>query len=283
MNDVNDVNDVNDANANDDVLTRIEDGVGVVTLNRPELANAQDLVLLRHLDECLAAMAKNSEVKVILLNANGKHFSAGHDMNPKRDELLRFHPEGPHGLADLYTIEREVYIGFCQKWRNIPQPTIAAVQGACIAAGLMLAWPCDLIIAADTAYFSDPVVNMGIGGVEYHCHAWEFGHRKAKELLFTSDRLSAEEAQKLGMVNRVVPADQLQKEALELAKKVATKPAFGLQMAKRAVNQAMDIGGQEAAQKAIFDIHSVGHGHALSISGIPVLVGLEELKKSNRK
>jgi len=147
----------------------------------------------------------------------------------------------------------------------------------------MLAWPCDLIIASDTAYFSDPVVNMGIGGVEYHCHAWEFGHRKAKELLFTSDRLSAEEARQLGMVNRVVPADQLQKEALELAKKVATKPAFGLQMAKRAVNQAMDIGGQEAAQKAIFDIHSVGHGHALSISGIPVLVDLEAMKESNRQ
>ena len=115
------------------------------------------------------------------------------------------------------------YLGYSRRWRDIPKPTIAAVQGQCIAGGgggLML-WPCDLIIAADNAMFSDPVARMGIGGVEYHGHTWELGPRKAKEMLFTARRFGAAEAQAAGMVNRVVPLEDLHSETMALAHEIA--------------------------------------------------------------
>src|SRR6185312_5396549 len=121
----------------------------------------------------------------------------------------------------MYKWELSHFFGYSRKWRDLPKPTIAAVQGACVAAGLMLAWPCDLIIAADDAVFSDPVVRMGIGGVEYHGHAWEFGPRKAKELLFTAGFIDAAEAHRLGMVNRVVPRDSLEEATLALAGEIS--------------------------------------------------------------
>jgi enoyl-CoA hydratase/carnithine racemase len=142
----------------------------------------------------------------------------------------------------------------------------------------MLCWPCDLIVAADDALFSDPVVLMGIGGVEYHGHTWELGARKAKEILFTGRSLTAEEAERTGMVNRVVPRDELDAETMALAQQIAKMPAFALRQAKRAVNQALDVQGFYAAIQSVFDVHQTGHGNALSVSGWPVLVNLEEMK-----
>jgi enoyl-CoA hydratase len=110
---------------------------------------------------------------------------------------------------DYYDWETRGYLEYAKRWRDIPKPTIAAVQGKCIAAGLMLCWPCDLIVAADNAQFSDPVGLLGIMGVEYRAHTWEFGARKAKEMLFTAGSVSAEEALRSGMVNHVVPLDEL--------------------------------------------------------------------------
>jgi enoyl-CoA hydratase/carnithine racemase len=164
------------------------------------------------------------------------------------------------------------------RWRNIPKPSIAAVQGVCIAGGLLLCWPCDLIIAADNAKFSDPVVNMGIGGVEYHGHTWEWGPRKAKELLFTGRAMTADEAERVGMVNRVVPLDELRSTTRALAAEIATKHPFALRQAKRAVNQTLDVQGFYAAVQAVFDIHQTGHGHALSEGGLPILMMLDDMK-----
>ena len=182
------------------------------------------------------------------------------------------------GLQGIYQWEQKHYLGYARKWRDIPKPSIAAVQGVCIAGGLLLAWPCDLIIAADNATFSDPVVNMGIGGVEYHGHTWEWGPRKAKELLFTGRKMGAEEAERLGMVNKVVPLDDLRTETRALAAEIATKHPFALRQAKRAVNQTLDVMGFYAAIQAVFDIHQTGHGNALSESGLPILMLLDEMK-----
>ena len=182
----------------------------------------------------------------------------------------------------MYNYERKHFVGFSRKWRDLPKPTICAVQGACIAAGLMLAWPCDLIIAADNARFGDPVVRMGIGGVEYHGHTWELGPRKAKELLFTGGFINAEEAHRLGMVNRVVPLAELESHTLALANEIAQMPPFALQMAKRAVNQTMDVMGEYTAIQTVFDIHSMGHGNAMAQTGEPVMVGLNELSAANK-
>jgi enoyl-CoA hydratase len=164
--------------------------------------------------------------------------------------------------------EKEIYIGFSERWRNVPKPTIAAVHGRCVAGGLMLIWPCDIIIASDDAQFSDPVVSFGIGGVEFFQHPWELGVRKAKELLFTSDWLSAEEARQIGMVNQVVPREKLQEAALEMAQKITKKSLFALKLTKEAVNVAQDVQGRAQAMQTSFALHQLAHTHWLKVHGM---------------
>jgi enoyl-CoA hydratase len=250
----------------------VSHSVATISLNRPEAANAQNAELLNQLDERWMAAAEDPAVKVIVLRGNGKHFSAGHDLKAGAGSAAKI------TLGDLYQFESRHYVGYSLKWRNVPKPSIAAVQGVCIAGGLLLAWPCDLIIAADDAKFSDPVVAMGVAGVEYHGHTWEFGARLAKEVLFTGRPVTAEEALRVGMVNRVVPRAELDSATRELALEIAQKHPFALRMAKRAVNQTLDIQGFTAAVQAVFDIHQLGHGNALSETGWPVLVGLDGMK-----
>ena len=250
-------------------------GIATITLNRPEAANAQTLPMLDDLDEAWRRAADDDGVRVIILEANGKHFSAGHDIKSVGET------DGPPPawtLAGIYQTEARRFLEYSLRWRNVPKPSIAAVQGVCIAGGLLLAWPCDLIIAAENATFSDPVVNLGIGGVEYHGHTWEWGARKAKELLFTGRAMTAAEAERLGMVTRVVPLTELRSQTRALATEIASKHPFALRQAKRAVNQTLDIQGFYAAIQAVFDIHQTGHGHALSESGLPILMSLDGLK-----
>lgn len=256
------------------ILYEVADKIATITLNRPEAANAQNPDLLDELDAAWTRAAEDPDVVVIVLRANGKHFSAGHDMRssgkvPVPDKIT---------LELIYQTESKRYLEYSLRWRNIPKPTIAAVQGRCIAGGLLLCWPCDLIIAADDALFSDPVVLMGIGGVEYHGHTWELGPRLAKEILFTGRAMTAEEVARTGMVNKVVPRDELEAETRALASKIAEMPPFGLRQAKRAVNQTLDVQGFYAAIQSIFDVHQTGHGNALSVSGYPILTKLDEMK-----
>lgn len=251
----------------------VADKIATITLNRPEAANAQNSALLDELDAAWTEAATDDDVVVIVLNAAGKHFSAGHDLKdtswPAPDKIT---------LDWIYQVESRRYLEYTLRWRNVPKPSIAAVQGRCIAGGLMLCWPCDLIVAADDALFSDPVALMGIGGVEFHGHTWELGHRKAKEILFTGRPITAAEAEQAGMVNKVVPRDELDTAARELATQIAKMPPFGLRQAKRAVNQTMDVQGFYAAIQSVFDIHQTGHGNALSVSGYPILVQLDRMK-----
>jgi enoyl-CoA hydratase len=255
------------------ILYDVADKIATITLNRPDAANAQNAELLNELDAAWTRAAEDPDVAVIVLRAEGKHFSAGHDMRgggePVPDKIT---------LELIYQAESKRYLEYSLRWRNVPKPSIAAVQGRCIAGGLLLCWPCDLIVAADDAKFSDPVVMMGIGGVEYHGHTWELGPRLAKEILFTGRALSAEEAAKTGMVNRVVPRDDLDSEVRALAEQIAAMPPFGLRQAKRAVNQTLDVQGFYAAIQSIFDVHQTGHGNALSVSGYPILTNLDEMK-----
>jgi enoyl-CoA hydratase len=270
----------------------VDGPIGIITIDRADKANAVNQQTLDEMDACFTAAADDMDVKVIVLRADGKHFSSGHDMTGSNDAIgENADPEKAkasagldweeRGLQAIYEWERVHYLGYSRKWRDIPKPTIAAVQGACIAGGLMLCWPCDLIIAADNAHFSDPVLRMGIGGVEYHGHTWEVGARKAKEMLFTARRFSAEEAEKLGMVNRVVPLDELMDQTMELAREISQMHSFALTQAKRIVNQTQDIQGFYSALQSGFDMHTVGHGNAMSINGYPVLVNLDEMKKQN--
>ena len=252
--------------------------VARIVLNRPETRNAQDTRLLYELNDALDEAAYDPQVKVIILAANGPDFSSGHDLRERghletQDE---FRPVGTQagyrapGAEGRMAREEEIYLGFCERWRNIPKPTIAAVQGRCISGGLMLVWPMDLIVASDDAQFSDVVVAMGIVGVEYFAHPWEVGPRKAKEMLFTGRPISAEEGRMLGMVNQVVPRAELATKTLELAKEIATKPAFAVKSVKQAVNAAEDAQGRHTAFLTAFALHHLNHSHCMEVHGLPV-------------
>jgi enoyl-CoA hydratase len=252
------------------VLTERQGAVAIVRMNRPEYRNAQNSAMTYALDDAFNALAADEQVKVIVLAGEGKHFSAGHDIGtPGRDVDVSFPRRasmwwdhvGRPGAEGRMAREEEVYLGMCRRWRELPKPTIAMVQGACIAGALMLAWSCDLIIAADDAFFADPVVQMGIPGVEYFAHPWVMGPRFAKEFLFTGQRFDAARALSLGMVNRVVPRAELESATVELAERIATMPQFGLALTKMAVNRAEDLMGLRDGMDSVFGLHHVAHAH----------------------
>jgi enoyl-CoA hydratase len=244
--------------------------VALVTMNRPEYSNAQNSAMTYALDDAFSKAVNDAEVKVIVLAGAGKHFSAGHDIgSPGRDvdqtfdrrAVLWWDHTDREGGDSRFARESEVYLGMCRRWREIPKPMIAAVQGACIAGGLMLAWVCDLIVAAENAFFADPVVRMGIPGVEYFAHPWVLGPRAAKEVLFTGERFDVHRAREWGMVSHIVPVADLEERALALAEKIAEMPQFGLALAKKAVNQAEDLMGQRAGMDSVFGLHHLAHAH----------------------
>jgi enoyl-CoA hydratase len=267
----------------DEVLYEVRDRVAVITLNRPEYANAQNSAMTYALDSAFARAVNDERVAVLVLGGAGKNFCGGHDIGtPGRDvdqsfdrqAVLWWDHVGKAGADARYAREMEVYLGMCRRWREIPKPVIAMVQGACIAGGLMLAWVCDLIVAADDAFFADPVVRMGIPGVEYFAHPWMLGPRLAKEVLFTGGRFGAERAYQAGMVSRVVPRESLAAVTFELAGQVAGMPAFGLALAKRAVNQCEDLMGMRPGMDAVFGLHHLAHAHNAEVAG-DYLAGLD--------
>lgn len=266
------------------VRYEVADRVGTITLARPEKANAQNERMLDELEAAFTAAEYDDAVRVIVLRAEGKHFSAGHDLSNDDDygapDLTVGNGPDPGRieLGKMYRWEARKYFGYSWHWRNIPKPTIAAVQGRAIAGALNLVWPMDLIVAADDMLLEDPVALMAIGGVEYHGHTWELGARRAKDMLFTGRGVDAQEALQLGLVREVVPRDQLWDAANDLALLIAQRNPFGLAQAKRAVNQTLDVQGFYAALQSAFDIHHTGHGNAQSVSGYPILANLEGMK-----
>ncbi|WP_448108595.1 enoyl-CoA hydratase [Pseudomonas azerbaijanoccidentalis] len=265
----------NDNNQAEVVLYEVRGAVALVTMNRPEFHNAQNSAMTYALDAAFRRACDDDEVKVIVLRGAGKHFSAGHDIGtPGRDVDKSFdraslwydHVNKPGGEF-LYAREQEVYLGMCRRWREMPKPTIAMVQGACIAGGLMLAWVCDLIVASEDAYFADPVVRMGIPGVEYFAHVHELNPRIAKEFLFLGERMPAPRAYQMGMLNRVVARDELEQQTLDIAGRIAQMPRLGLQLSKQAVNNAEDLMGKRATMDMVFGLHHFAHAHNELVSG----------------
>ena len=259
----------------DIVLYSVEEGVAWITMNRPQYNNAQNGRMTYELDDAFKRAVADDEVKVIVLRGEGKHFSAGHDIGtPGRDVHLSqervsmwYDHANKEGGEFLYVREAEAYLGMCRRWRDIPKPTIAAVQGACIAGGLMLAWVCDLIVATDDAYFSDPVVRMGIPGVEYFAHPYELNPRIAKEFLFTGNKMGVERAYQMGMVNQISSRESLHQDVKELAEKIAGRPRLGLALTKQAINNVEDLQGKRAGMEAAFAWHHFSHVHNDLVSG----------------
>lgn len=252
------------------VRYELKGSVAVITLNRPDYRNAQNSAMTYALDAAFSRAVDDEQVKVIVLAGEGKHFCAGHDIGtPERDTDQSFEREAimwwdhvdKQGGDQRYARESEVYLVMCRRWREIPKPTIAMVQGACIAGGLMLAWVCDLIVASEDAFFSDPVVRMGIPGVEYFAHPWVLGPRAAKEVLFTGERFTAQRAYEWGMVSRVPAREELESTTLELAERISAMPRFGLALTKKAVNQAEDQMGMRTGMDSAFGLHHFAHSH----------------------
>ncbi|MBB4893222.1 enoyl-CoA hydratase [Streptomyces olivoverticillatus] len=253
--------------------------VATVTMNRPRYRNAQNSSMTYALDGAFYEASADDGVKVIVLAGAGEHFSAGHDIGtPERDAHLAWarragmwwdHSDKA-GAEQRYARESEVYLGMCRRWRELPKPVIASIQGACVAGGLMLAWVCDLIVASEDAFFADPVVRMGIPGVEYFAHPWVMPPRVAKELLYTGDRMSARRAYEVGMVNRVVPRGELTATTRELAERIARMPRMGLALTKRAVNQAEDLQGLHSGLDSVFALHHLAHAHNAETAADPL-------------
>jgi enoyl-CoA hydratase len=266
-----------------------EPAVARVVLARPETHNAQDHLMLYEIDDAFQAAMRDPDVKVVILAADGRNFSSGHDLRQapgypgELTPVVQSASLGEPGVFGMYAGEQEYYVGLHWRWRNLAKPTIAQVQGKAMAGGLMLVWPMDLIIASDDAQFSDPIVAFGVNGHEYFLHAWELGPRKAKEMLFTGATLSAEECLALGMVNHVVPRAKLESFTLDLARRIAARPAVGLHLAKQAVNFSMDLQGQQQAITGALAMHNLGHAHArVQFGGRVVDPSLEVIRDEAR-
>jgi enoyl-CoA hydratase len=234
------------------VRYEVDGAVCTMTLDRPDAANAQDTQLLDDLDAAFDRAGADDAVRVVVLAAEGRHFSAGHDLKELAAERLAEVRATAEGKLDH---EQEMYFDRCVKIRDFPKPTIAAVQGACSAAGLMLACMCDLIVAADDARFSNPVLRMTGAGVELLVEPWELGARKAKELLLCAETLDAGEAERLGLVNKVVPRAQLAGAAREMADKVALVPPVTARAVKDSINHMLDLQGQRESWRYHFMVH----------------------------
>ena len=249
------------------ILYEVIDNVAWITMNRAKFNNAQNGQMTYALDDAFVRAVNDDEVRAIVLAGEGKHFSAGHDIGtPGRDLHKEFdrrlilpgHTNKPAAEL-LYTREQEQYLGMCRRWRDAPKPTVAMVQGACIAGGLMLAWVCDLIIASEDAFFQDPVVRMGIPGVEYFAHAFELPPRVAKEFLLLGERMSAQRAEQFGMVNRIFSREKLREETAAIAAKLAAQPRLGAWLTKQAVNHVEELRGKRSAMDAVFHMHHFAH------------------------
>jgi enoyl-CoA hydratase len=243
------------------VTTERIGAVARITMRRAEVRNAQDTALILALDDAMRAAAADDAVRVVILAGAGPSFSSGHDLKAvvgeARDDAWRKLRRTPEGR---YKHERELYVDKCLAIYHLPKPTIAQVQGHCVAAGLMLAAMCDLIVAADDAMFANPVLRMTGAGVELLVEPWELGFRKAKEFLWTGDAIDAREAWRLGLVNRIAPRKRLAAETLTLAERIALVPPVTASLVKESLNQTAALMGKEHAWRYHFMVHQFMHG-----------------------
>jgi enoyl-CoA hydratase len=252
----------------------VDDGQIVrIMLNRPESRNAQNRGLLVELNDAFLRAEADDDVRVVILGGAGPMFSSGHDLGskvameesypgPNQHPTRQINGGTRKGAEALMLQEWHYFFENTRRWRNLRKITIGAAHGDVYAAGLMLLWACDLIVCAQSATFADVVgTRLGMCGVEYFAHPWEFGPRKAKELLLTGDSIDADEAHALGMVSKVFPDDELADRTVQLAKRIAQLPTVSALLIKEAVNQSVDNMGFYNALNACFTLHELNHAH----------------------
>ena len=267
----------------------IDEGrIAIITLDRPKQRNAQNRGMLVELGAAFELAEADDEVRVVLLRAAGPSFSAGHDLGSSDDVRERTPGPDQHptyqcnggtfgGVESRNRQEWHYFFENTKRWRNLRKITVAEVHGMVLSAGLMLAWCCDLIVAGEDTVFADVVgTRLGMCGVEYFGHPWEFGPRKAKELLLTGDSLGADEAHAIGMVSKVFPNDELADHTVEFARRIAKLPTVAALLIKESVNQTVDAMGFSTALDACFKIHQLNHAHWAEVTGGALSYGTVE-------
>ena len=235
--------------------------VARITLNRPETHNVQNVRLILELDEATKKADADPSIRVILLRGAGRSFSSGHDLSAIPGDALQqdYRERHRRSVEDRMDVEDEYYLGKCLAIRNLRKPTIAAIHGNVVLAGIMLACMCDLVIAAETTRLWNPSLrHCGTGG-EVMVLPFELGFRKTKEYLWTGDVIPVHEAERLGMINRVVPDDRLEEESLKLAERIALMPPVSVGIVKRSLNKMQDFMGMAMAFEYHFILHQIAH------------------------
>jgi enoyl-CoA hydratase len=236
--------------------------VARIVLNRPRYRNAQSRILLEELDHAFGYAGEDDSIGAIVLAGAGDHFSAGHDLGTPEEMADRELRPIEEGLRGKYRRGFDQNIDKSLRWRNLPKPTIAAVQGYCIFAGWIISSAMDVVFADEDAMFLP-------ANFQYFSVPWEMHHRKAREILFESRFVDAQEALELGYVNRVFPKEKLEDESMAYAERVAANDPFQLRMIKLAINQMQDAQGfTQHIQGAfpLFNLSSLGEsdpGYAL--------------------
>jgi enoyl-CoA hydratase len=271
------------------IYETFDDGrIARILLNRPEARNAQNRGMLVELNDAFLRAEADDEVRVVILGGTGPMFSSGHDLGSKVS--VEEYTPGPNqhptrainggtrqGAESLMLQEWHYFFDNTRRWRNLRKITIGQAHGDVYAAALMLLWACDLIVASDSARFTDVVgARLGMCGVEYFAHPWEFGPRKAKELLLTGDSIDAHEAHGLGMVSKVFPDDELADRTLDFARRIAQLPTMTALLIKEAVNQSVDNMGFYNALNACFTLHELNHSHWAQVHDNRYPIALEE-------
>jgi enoyl-CoA hydratase len=241
-----------DTNQPTDIRYEVLGPVARIYHHRPDRGNAEGTRLLDEMFAALAAAEQDPDIRVVIVGGTGDHFSAGHDV---KEAVNR-----PDVVEARYAYEEARYLQYCLDLWDFPKPTIAQVQGACISGGFMVANMCDLVIASEDAFFADPTCRtLAAAATEVLVHPWVLGLRTAKEFLFTGRRMSAAEAHRIGMVNRVVRRDQLEDSTYELASEIAKAPPFATKLIKRSLNRTADLQGFRNSLQAHFDLHELSH------------------------
>ncbi len=206
-----------------------------LTMNRPKALNALSGELIEALSEALDAAAADPSVRVVILKGAGRAFCAGYDLNEdagaEKKDSVGWHQELKHSTDEM------------MKFFDFPKPVIAQVHSYCLAGGCDLMMICDLTVCSEDARFGEPEIRFG-SGVVTMVMPWVLGVRKAKELLFTGeDRIDAAEALRIGLVNKVVPTEELDGATLALAEEIAKNDPFAVSMQKKAINKAWEASG----------------------------------------
>ena len=254
-----------------------------IVVDRPEVLNAQSRIMREELDDAFLNAAADDSVRVVIVSGAGANFSAGHDLGSPQELADRERRPYADGIPGEYERSWQQNVANTLRWRDFPKPTIAQVQGYCIMGGIILATSCDLIVASEDAQFSDRTVRWGGPHVQYIGLPWDIGIRKAKEYLFTGDWMSAREAERIGLVNRVVPGEDLETETMKLAERIALQDPFALRLSKASLNQVQDQMGFRNSIMSGFHNHALGLSYRRDIYGTDRVGSIDRARERDEK